>query len=86
VAPIAARSGYEDALIVLGTAAFVVPLVRRWGISPVLGYLGAGAVLGPQGLGSLGKTLPFVGWFTIGDAQNVAGIAALGLLAVYGRT
>jgi len=79
VAPIAARSGYEDALIVLGTAAFVVPLVRRWGISPVLGYLGAGAVLGPQGLGSLGKTLPFVGWFTIGDAQNVAGIAALGV-------
>ena len=79
MAPIAAPSGYEDALIVLGTAAFVVPLVRRWGISPVLGYLGAGAVLGPQGLGSLGKTLPFVGWFTIGDAQNVAGIAALGV-------
>jgi monovalent cation:H+ antiporter-2, CPA2 family len=80
VATIAAPSGYGDALIVLGTAAFVVPVVRRWGISPVLGYLGAGAVLGPLGLGSLGKSLPAVGWFTISDAQNVAGIAELGVV------
>ena len=58
VAPIAAPSGYSDALIVPGTAAFVVPLVRRWGISPVLGYLGAGAILGPLGLGSFGKSIP----------------------------
>ena len=88
MAPIAAPSGYSDALIVLGTAAFVVPLVRRWGISPGLGYLGAGAVLGPLGLGSLGKSLPFVGWFTISDAQNVAGNAPLGvafLLFTVGR-
>ena len=80
MAAITAQSGYGDALIVLGTAAFVVPVVRRWGISPVLGYLGAGAVLGPLGLGSLGKSVPAVGWFTISDAQNVAGIAALGVV------
>ena len=37
---------YSDALVVLATAGVVVPLVRRWGISPVLGYLGAvGTVL-----------------------------------------
>ena len=80
MATIAAPSSYGDALIVLGTAAFVVPLVRRWGISPVLGYLGAGAVLGPLGLGSLGRSVPAVGWFTISDAQNVAGIAELGVV------
>jgi monovalent cation:H+ antiporter-2, CPA2 family len=80
VAAITAPSGYGDALIVLGTAAFVVPVVRRWGISPVLGYLGAGAVLGPLGLGSFGKSVPAVGWFTISDAQNVAGIAELGVV------
>ncbi len=34
---------YSDALVVLGTAGIVVPLVRRFGLSPVLGYLGAGA-------------------------------------------
>ena len=42
---------YSDALVVLGTAGVVVPLVHRWGISPVLAYLGAGALLGPFGLG-----------------------------------
>ena len=80
MAAITAPSSYGDALIVLGTAAFVVPVVRRCGISPVLGYLGAGAVLGPLGLGAFGKSIPAVGWFTISDAQNVAGIAALGVV------
>jgi CPA2 family monovalent cation:H+ antiporter-2 len=72
--------GYADALIVLGTAGVVVPLVRRWGLSPILGYLAAGAVLGPHGLGSVGYALPLVSWFTIRDAENVAGIAELGIV------
>jgi monovalent cation:H+ antiporter-2, CPA2 family len=73
-------AGYGEALVVLGTAGVVVPMVRRWGLSPVLGYLGAGAVLGPLGLGSLGKTIPVLSWFTIDNAQNVAGIAELGIV------
>ena len=73
-------AGYIDALIVLGTAGVVVPLVRRWGVSPVLGYLGAGAVLGPLGFGALVKGVPVLSWVTISDAQNVAGIAELGIV------
>jgi K+:H+ antiporter len=73
-------AAYSDALVVLGTAGVVVPMVRRWGLSPVLGYLGAGAVLGPLGLGSIGNALPGLSWFTISDAQNVAGIAQLGII------
>ena len=30
---------YGDALLVLATAGIVVPIVQRWRISPVLGYL-----------------------------------------------
>jgi monovalent cation:H+ antiporter-2, CPA2 family len=71
---------YSDALVVLGTAGIVVPILRRLGISPVLGYLGAGAVLGPLGLGSLINSFPPLFWFTITDAQNVAGIAELGIV------
>jgi CPA2 family monovalent cation:H+ antiporter-2 len=71
---------YSDALVVLGTAAIVVPLVRRLGVSPVLGYLGAGAVLGPLGLGSFIDRAPFLYWFTVGDAKNVSGIAELGVV------
>ena len=49
-------TAYSDALVVLGTAGVVVPLVRRWGFNAVLGYLGAGAALGPYGLGSFIKS------------------------------
>jgi monovalent cation:H+ antiporter-2, CPA2 family len=73
-------SNYSDALVVLGTAGVVVPLVRRFGLSPVLGYLGAGALLGPLGLGSFHEQLPGLFWFTISDAKNVEGIADLGVV------
>jgi CPA2 family monovalent cation:H+ antiporter-2 len=71
---------YGDALVVLGTAGIVVPLVHRWRLSPVLGYLGAGALLGPLGLGSFIDRVPFLYWFTVVDAKNVAGIADLGVV------
>jgi monovalent cation:H+ antiporter-2, CPA2 family len=71
---------YSDALVVLGTAGVIVPILRRFGVSPVLGYLGAGALLGPLGLGSFEKSFPALFWFTITDAQNVGGIAELGVV------
>ena len=71
---------YSDALVVLGTAGVVVPMVRRWGFSPVLGYLGAGALLGPLGLGALAGILPPLYWLTVSDAKNVSGIADLGIV------
>jgi CPA2 family monovalent cation:H+ antiporter-2 len=71
---------YSDALVVLGTAGIVVPMMRRWGLSPVLGYLGAGAALGPLGLGSFIDAVPFLYWITVVDAKNVAGIAELGVV------
>lgn len=73
-------NGYSDALVVLGTAGIVVPLVRRWGFNQVLGYLAAGALLGPLGLGSFIKSIPALYWFTITDARNVEGIAELGVV------
>jgi len=42
--------------------------------------LGAGAILGPLGLGSISNAFPALSWFTINDAQNVAGIAELGII------
>ena len=71
---------YSDALVVLGTAGILVPLMSRWGLSPVVGYLGAGAVVGPHGLGSYVAEIPPLYWLTVTDAQNVAGIADLGVV------
>lgn len=71
---------YSDALVVLGTAGILVPLLRRWHVNPVLAYLGAGALFGPLGLGSFVAKAPVLYWFTIGNAHNVSGIAELGVV------
>jgi monovalent cation:H+ antiporter-2, CPA2 family len=71
---------YSDALVVLGTAGVVVPLVRRFGISPVLGYLCAGAILGPLGLGTFRDSVPGLYWITVVDARNVSAFAELGIV------
>ncbi|MFV0367438.1 MAG: cation:proton antiporter [Hyphomicrobiaceae bacterium] len=71
---------YSDALVVLGTAGMIVPLLSRWGLSPVVGYLGAGAVLGPLGLGSYVSEVPPLYWLTVTDAENVSAIAELGVV------
>jgi monovalent cation:H+ antiporter-2, CPA2 family len=73
-------AAYSDALVVLGTAGILVPIVARLGFSPTLGYLLAGAILGPLGLGSFIGSVPLLYWFTVGDAKNVAGIAELGVV------
>jgi len=73
-------AAYNDALVVLGTAGILVPILSRLGFSPVLGYLAAGALLGPLGLGSLSQSFPLLSWFTIGDYGDVAGIAELGVV------
>ncbi len=73
-------AAYSDALVVLGTAGILVPIVSRIGFSPILGYLAAGALLGPLGLGSLIQSFPALFWFTVGDANDVAGIAELGVV------
>ena len=71
---------YSDALVVLGTAGIVVPLARRYGLSPVLGYLGAGAILGPMGLGTLMPHAPWLYWVTVVDPRNVSAFAELGIV------
>ncbi len=52
---------YSDALVILGTAGIVAPIVRRWGLN-LLGYLGAGALLSPLGLGSFVDSFPLLHW------------------------
>jgi CPA2 family monovalent cation:H+ antiporter-2 len=73
-------AAYSDALVILGTAGVVVPLVQRLGFSPVLAYIGAGAILGPLGLGSFVSKFPPLHWFTVSDIANVSGIADLGVV------
>lgn len=43
-----------EAMIFLGAAIVVVPISKRLGMSVVLGYLAAGVIIGPSGIGLIG--------------------------------
>mmetsp|Transcript_18748 Transcript_18748/g.28283 ORF Transcript_18748/g.28283 Transcript_18748/m.28283 type:complete len:769 (-) Transcript_18748:324-2630(-) len=45
----------RDALVLLACAAVIGPTLKNWGLSPILGFLSAGAVLGPGGLGAVSQ-------------------------------
>lgn len=71
---------FKDALIVLGTAAVVAPVVHRLKISPVLGFLVVGAALGPYGLGRLADDSRAIDWLTVTGERQIAFIADLGIV------
>jgi len=71
---------FKDALIVLGTAAVVAPVVHRLKISPVLGFLVVGALLGPYGLGQLAEYSRAIDWLTVTGEKQIAFIADLGIV------
>ena len=71
---------YKDLVLFLVTAGIVVPLATRLKISPILGFLGAGVVLGPEGLGALAARAPWVGAFTVSKPAEVAQLAEFGVV------
>ena len=71
---------YKDLVLFLATAGIVVPLFTRLKISPILGFLGAGVVLGPEGLGALASRAPWIGAFTAGKPAEVAQLAEFGVV------
>ena len=70
---------YKDVVLFLATAGIVAPLFRRLKISPILGFLGAGVVLGPFGLGALADQVPWLGAFTIENPAEIAQLAEFGV-------
>jgi len=70
---------YKDLVVFLAAAGVVVPLFNRLKISPVLGFLAAGVLLGPDGLARLSSTLPWLNWLTISDAGQIRLLSELGV-------
>ena len=70
---------YREALLFLATAGLVVPLFNRLHLSPVLGFLLAGAALGPFGLGHFAQDMPWLATVTLTDIEGVAKVAEFGL-------
>jgi CPA2 family monovalent cation:H+ antiporter-2 len=71
---------YHDVVLFLATAGIVVPIFRRWRFSSVLGFLGAGVLLGPFGLGALHGYLPWLTHLTIEKPAAVEQLGGLGVV------
>ncbi|HEY8383129.1 MAG TPA: cation:proton antiporter [Microvirga sp.] len=76
----ASSSPLQELMFFLAVAGVIVPLFHRLRISPVLGFLGAGALLGPFGLGRLVPDLPWVDWITIARREETEHLAELGVV------
>ena len=72
-------SVYKEALVVLGAAGVVIPLFHRLRVSPVLGFMLVGVVVGPFGIASLAPHLPWLGAITITEPDSITPIADLGV-------
>ena len=63
----------KEVLLFLATAGVAVPLFRRLKVSPVIGFLGAGVLLGPHVLGRL----PDDSWLGVLQLENTGRIAQI---------
>lgn len=71
---------YQEPILFLATAGVVVPLFHRLKISPVLGFLAAGALLGPFGLGRLVPDHPWIDWLTFTNPEGTSRLAEFGVV------
>lgn len=71
---------YHDIVLFLSAAGVVVPIFRRWKFSSVLGFLAAGVLLGPFGLGALQGLFPWLAYLTIEKPAAVEQIGGFGVV------
>jgi CPA2 family monovalent cation:H+ antiporter-2 len=74
--------GLKGLIIFLAVAGIIVPLFHRARIGAVLGFLIAGVVLGPQGLGRFADTVPWLGYITFDDPERGALLAEAGIIVL----
>lgn len=70
----------REALIFLAAAGIAVPLLSRLKVSPVLGYLLIGGLIGPYGLGLLAADYPALSQVVISDIEGVRALAEIGVV------
>src|SRR5665647_3096058 len=71
---------YKEALLFLSTAGVVVPLFRQLRISPVIGFIGAGVLLGPSGLGRLASRSPLIEAISFTEVEQMSTFAEFGVV------
>ena len=69
-----------DALVILAAAGIVIPLFARFRITPVIGFILTGILVGPFGLGSAVAAHPWLSYVTISDPHRLEPFAEFGII------
>ena len=70
IASFTPTSPLGDAIVILGAAGIVIPLFARIRITPVIGFILVGMLVGPFGLGGMIGDHPWLAFVTISDATR----------------
>ena len=73
-------SAIGNALVVLGAAGIVIPAFARFRISPVIGFILVGLLVGPSGLGALAADYPWLRHITIASSEDIALFGEFGII------
>ena len=70
----------SDALVILGAAGIVIPVFARFRITPIIGFILVGLLVGPYGLGRMVYRHEWLSYFTITDPQRLDPFAEFGIV------
>jgi CPA2 family monovalent cation:H+ antiporter-2 len=70
----------SDALVILGAAGIVIPVFARFRITPIIGFILIGVLVGPYGLGSLVERIPWLTHITITNPEVLVPFADFGII------
>jgi monovalent cation:H+ antiporter-2, CPA2 family len=73
-------AGLRDALVILGAAGIVIPAFARLRITPVIGFILVGLLVGPYGLRIFEGQAPWLEWITISDVKTITPFADFGII------
>jgi len=72
--------GYSDALVILGAAGLIIPAFARLRVSPVIGFILVGMLVGPHGLGTFVQQHPALFYVTISNSTAINSFAEFGIV------
>lgn len=70
----------SDALVILGAAGIVIPVFARFRITPIIGFILIGILVGPYGLGAMVERHEWLYWVTISDPDRLTPFADFGII------